>query len=141
MTHRSSRITDIKARSLAIRRAPFSWAASKLKPTSVPSTSTSGALIAAQASWRREPRHRSSVYTTAETILIAYEDPEVARSAAGSDFTADDLLDGDHHTLYVTAPSHEQRRLRPLFETLLHSVIGRAFPRQFGGRQARRRWG
>lgn len=27
----------------------------------------------------------------------------------------------------MTAPSHEQKRLRPLFETLLHSVIGRAF--------------
>lgn len=90
-------------------------------------TGTAEALVAAQASWRREPRQKSSVYTTAETILIAYEDPEVARSAAGSDFTADVLLDGGHHTLYVTAPSHEQKRLRPLFETLLHSVIGRAF--------------
>lgn len=90
-------------------------------------TGTPEALVAAKASWRRESRQKSSVYTTAETILIAYEDPEVARSAAATDFTADDLLDSGHHTLYVTAPSHEQRRLRPLFETLLHSVIGRAF--------------
>lgn len=96
---------------------------------------TPEALVAAQASWRREPRQKSSVYTTAETVLIAYEDPEVARSAAATDFGPTELLDGGAHTLYVAAPSHEQRRLRPLFETLLQTVITGAFERasQRGG--------
>jgi type IV secretion system protein VirD4 len=88
---------------------------------------TPEALVAGQASWRREPRQKSSVYTTAETILIAYEDPAVARSAIGCDFTSGDLFDGGNHTLYVAAPSHEQKRLRPLFQTLLESVINRAY--------------
>lgn len=36
-------------------------------------------------------------------------------------------LSGDRRTLYVVAPSHEQRRLRPLFETLLHTIISYAY--------------
>lgn len=85
------------------------------------------ALDAAVASWNREGRQRSSVYTTAETVLSAYEDPVVARSAAGCDITPARLLDGGCNTLYVVSPSHEQRRLRPLFETLLQTVINYGF--------------
>jgi type IV secretion system protein VirD4 len=88
---------------------------------------TREALVSAQASWRREPRQKSSVFTTAETVLIAYEDPTVARSAAWCDFSSAELLNGGQHTLYVSAPSHEQKRLRPLFQTLLESVINHAF--------------
>lgn len=85
------------------------------------------ALEAAVASWKRESRQKSSVYTTAETVLMAYEDPVVARSAAGCDVTPQQFLNGGSHTLYVVSPSHEQRRLRPLFETLLQTVINHAF--------------
>jgi type IV secretion system protein VirD4 len=85
------------------------------------------AMDAAVASWKRESRQKSSVYTTAETVLMAYEDPAVARSAAGCDVTPQRLLDGSSNTLYVVSPSHEQRRLRPLFETLLQTVINYAF--------------
>jgi type IV secretion system protein VirD4 len=85
------------------------------------------ALEAAIATWKREPRQKSSVYTTVETVLSAYEDPMVARSALRSDITASGLFDGTNRSLYVVSPSHEQRRLRPLFETLLQSVINRAF--------------
>ncbi len=95
--------------------------------TALEATGTKEALIAAQASWRREPRQKSSVYTTAETILIAYEDPAVARSATACVFSAAELLDGGTHTLYVAAPSHEQKRLRPLFQTLLESIINHAY--------------
>ncbi len=86
------------------------------------------ALDAAMASFRRDNRQRSSVYTTAETVLAAYEDPEVARSAERCDISPEALLNSDA-TLYVTAPSHEQRRLRPLFETLLHTILSAAFER------------
>ena len=85
------------------------------------------ALEAAIASWKREPRQRSSVYTTVETILSAYEDPVVALSAKNCDISPQRLLDGTSRSLYVISPSHEQRRLRPLFETLLQSVINYAF--------------
>jgi type IV secretion system protein VirD4 len=82
---------------------------------------------AATASFKREGRQKSSVYTTAETVLAAYEDPVVAETAMRCDITPSGLLDGSQRSLYVVAPSHEQRRLRPLFETLLHTVISYAF--------------
>lgn len=88
---------------------------------------TAEAIDAATASWKREPRQRSSVYTTVETVLAAYEDPVVAHSAMTCAISPEVLLDGSERTLYVVAPSHEQRRLRPLFETLLQSVINHAF--------------
>lgn len=85
------------------------------------------ALDAATASWKRESRQKSSVYTTVETVLGAYEDPVVARSASGCDIFPEILLDGSSRSLYVVSPSHEQRRLRPLFETLLQTVINYSF--------------
>jgi type IV secretion system protein VirD4 len=85
------------------------------------------AVNAAEASWRREERQKSSVYTTAETILRAFADPAVAASAETSDIDAQSLLDGTARTLYVCAPSHEQARLRPLFTALLQQVIAAAY--------------
>jgi type IV secretion system protein VirD4 len=82
---------------------------------------------AAAASFKREARQKSSVYTTAETVLSAYEDPVVAESAATCDITPEALFDRSWRSLYVVAPSHEQKRLRPLFETLLHTVVSYAF--------------
>jgi type IV secretion system protein VirD4 len=88
------------------------------------------ALDSAQASFKREGRQKSSVYTTAETVLSAYEDPVVAESARDCDITPQAFLDrGSRRTLYVVSPSHEQRRLRPLFETLLHTIISYAYER------------
>lgn len=85
------------------------------------------AFDAAMASWKREPRQKSSIYTTVETVLSAYEDPMVARSAIETTISPEVLLDGSSRSLYVVSPSHEQRRLRPLFETLLQTVINYAF--------------
>lgn len=85
------------------------------------------ALDAATASWRRESRQKSSVLTTVETVLSAYEDPVVARSGASSEISAERFLDGSARTAYVVSPSHEQRRLRPLFETLVQTIITYAF--------------
>jgi type IV secretion system protein VirD4 len=87
------------------------------------------ALTAARASWERDERQRSSIYTTAETALAAYADPGVMASADTSDITPERLLDGGAHTLYVCAPSHEQQRLRPLFATLAHSIVSAVFER------------
>lgn len=85
------------------------------------------AIDAATASWQRESRLKSSVYATVETVLNAYADPVVADSARGCDISPEALLDGSARTLYVVSPSHEQRRLRPLFETLLQTIINYAF--------------
>jgi type IV secretion system protein VirD4 len=89
-----------------------------------------GAIDSAHASFKRDGRQKSSIYTTAETVLAAYEDPDVAKSAEHSDISPQAFLGrGSRKTLYVVSPSHEQRRLRPLFETLLHTVISYAYER------------
>jgi len=82
------------------------------------------ALNAARASWCRDERTRSSVYTTAETILAPF-----AGSAATSTTDAFDPIDllGGCHTLYLCAPAHDQRRLRGYFTALTQQVLSHAF--------------
>ncbi|MGH9089155.1 MAG: type IV secretory system conjugative DNA transfer family protein [Acidimicrobiales bacterium] len=113
------------------------------------------ALQAARASWQRDERQRSAVYTTAETILEPYAgDSHLTTGRSGS--RADDtpplgvrldspslpstsapdvgevdpeqLLGGDH-TLYVCAPAHDQRRLRGLFVAVVKQVLEAGFAR------------
>lgn len=89
------------------------------------------ALTAAAASWQRDDRTRSSVYTTAEMVLEAFADPTVLRSSLTSDIEPGHLLEGTS-TLYVCAPGHEQDRLRPVFSTLLHSIVTAAYDAALG---------
>jgi len=88
------------------------------------------ALQALQATWSRDERQRSAVYTTAETVVEVFADPAVAESAVPGRCDIDPLrlLDG-HHSLYLCAPAHEQRRLRPLFAGLVTRVIEAAYER------------
>jgi type IV secretion system protein VirD4 len=83
------------------------------------------ALDAARASWCRDERTRSSVYTTAETILAPFADAGDTPSTA---FEPPDLL-GGCHTLYLCAPAHDQRRLRGYFSALTQQVLAHAFAR------------
>jgi type IV secretion system protein VirD4 len=96
------------------------------------------ALQAAHASWARDDRQRSAVYTTAETVVEAFADPEVAASAdrrpgasAGDGANTVDVrrLVESTATLYLCAPTHDQRRLRPVFATLVSQVLEAAYER------------
>lgn len=87
------------------------------------------ALNAAQATWSRDERQRSSIYTTAETVLTAYGDPRVLAAAYDPQLTAGRLLDGSAATAYLCAPAHEQARLRPLFATLIEQVVAAVYER------------
>jgi type IV secretion system protein VirD4 len=88
------------------------------------------ALDAWAASCVREDRQRDSVYATAEAILKAFASPS---ARAATEITADDHLAGRvldveqmlrrGDALYLVAPAHEQDRLRPLFESLVHTVL------------------
>ena len=83
------------------------------------------ALDAARATWGRDERTRSSVYTTAETVLAPFaESPPGLVSAEA--FEARHLLGGPH-TLYLCAPAHDQRRLRGYFGALVSQVLSHAF--------------
>jgi type IV secretion system protein VirD4 len=92
---------------------------------------------AMHAAWGRDDRQRSAVYTTAETVVEVFADPDVAASesitAVAGGPLADRidptrLLDGNG-TLYLCAPAHDQRRLRPLFATLVAQVVECAYER------------
>jgi type IV secretion system protein VirD4 len=76
-----------------------------------------------------DDRTRGSVYATAQTVLNAYVDPGVLSSAMSSELRAERLLDGGRHTAYLCAPAHEQRRLQPLFATLVQEIIAHAYDR------------
>jgi type IV secretion system protein VirD4 len=81
------------------------------------------ALAAAQASWAREERQRSSIYTTAENVLAAYADPRVMEALRRPEISPAELLDGGANTLYLCGPAHEQRQHAPLFGALLEEMV------------------
>jgi type IV secretion system protein VirD4 len=87
------------------------------------------ALNAFEATALWDDRTRGSVYATAQTVLIAYVDPGVLASAMSAELRADRLLDGAWNTAYLCAPAHEQRRLQPLFATLVQEIVAHAFRR------------
>ncbi|HZR92275.1 MAG TPA: type IV secretory system conjugative DNA transfer family protein [Gaiellaceae bacterium] len=76
-----------------------------------------------------DERTRGSVYATAQTVLLAYTDSGVLASAMSSELRAEYLLDGGSHTAYLCAPAHEQRRLQPLFATLVQEIVAHAYER------------
>src|SRR5205085_6097695 len=65
----------------------------------------------------------------AQTVLIAYADPGVLASALSAELRAERLLDGSWNTAYLCAPAHEQRRLQPLFATLVQEIVAHAYGR------------
>jgi len=83
------------------------------------------AAEAARASWQREDRQRSAVFTTAETVLEPFVDAAAQQCPAAA-IDAAALLGGEH-TLYLCAPAHDQRRLRGLFVAVVKDVLESAF--------------
>ncbi len=75
------------------------------------------------ANWNREERQRSSIYTTAETIVGAFADPRVLDASLRAEYTPAELLDGRSNTLYLVAPAHEQERLRTLFAAMISELV------------------
>ncbi len=82
-------------------------------------------LQAAEATWCRDERTRSSIYTTTETVLAPFAHPPPGPPPVSA-FEPDHLLHGAH-TLYLCAPAHDQRRLRGYFTALTQAVLSHAF--------------
>jgi type IV secretion system protein VirD4 len=87
------------------------------------------AALAHQATFKREDRARSSLFQVMQQIISVYLDPVVAASAESHEIVMDELLDGGAHTLYVTAPIHDQARFRPLFAAVIRQVLTAVFER------------
>ncbi len=83
---------------------------------------TDGAANAWEASQQRTEKARDSVYGTAEELLAIYADERVQAFTEAHDLHVDAFLAGDN-TVYLYAPAHEQRRLRPLFETVTMQIV------------------
>jgi len=90
-------------------------------------TGVDEALWAARATWQRDERQLSAVYTTAETVLEPFAD--MAGSDAGGEVIVPRALLEANNTLYLCAPSHDQRRLRGIFVALVKQVLDAAFAR------------
>jgi type IV secretion system protein VirD4 len=94
-----------------------------------PEPERAAALAAAGAVWGADDRLRSSLYMTAAVALDAYGDPAVIDCSQHCELSAAWLLDGGTRTAYLCAPQDEQQRLRPLFVTLIASVLSAVYER------------
>jgi type IV secretion system protein VirD4 len=88
------------------------------------------AVQAATSTFGKEERQRSSIYTTVETVL----EPFAGADRSGVDGTAPAALDpaqlvAGPNTLYLCAPAHDQRRLTPLFVSLLRHTVEHVYDR------------
>jgi type IV secretion system protein VirD4 len=83
------------------------------------------AVDAWESSQYRTDRAVDSLYATAEEVLAVYGNQRVSASTDGHDLDLDFFLSGDN-TIYLYAPAHQQRLLRPLFETITQQVVAAA---------------
>jgi type IV secretion system protein VirD4 len=83
------------------------------------------AVDAWESSQYRTDRAVDSLYATAEEVLHVYGNERVSASTDGHDLDLDVFLSGNH-TIYLYAPAHQQRLLRPLFETITQQVVAAA---------------
>jgi type IV secretion system protein VirD4 len=86
---------------------------------------TPAAVDAWESSQYRTDRAVDSLYATAEEVLHVYGNERVSASTDGHDLDLDHFLSGDN-TIYLYAPAHQQRLLRPLFETITQQVVAAA---------------
>jgi type IV secretion system protein VirD4 len=97
------------------------------EPLAILRTLEPDAVVAHEATFRREDRARSSLIQVMQSAVGPYLDPVVAASATRADIVAAELLDGTPSTLYITAPADEQDRLRPLFTAVLSQVLAEVY--------------
>jgi type IV secretion system protein VirD4 len=83
------------------------------------------AVDAWESSQYRTDRAVDSLYATAEEVLHVYANERVSASTEDHDLDLEHFLSGDN-TIYLYAPAHQQRLLRPLFETITQQVVAAA---------------
>lgn len=88
--------------------------------------SSEPAIQAAEACWQREDRARSSVYTTLEVQMSAWDDERVQRwSASETRLKLAQFLNGDPNTLYLCIPAVAGNELAPLSVALIKDLLSR----------------
>jgi type IV secretion system protein VirD4 len=107
-------------------------------------TGVEPALHVARSLFGKEERQRSSIYTTVETILEPFAGlvplprsyqgastsagpaSSLAHPPVGGEIDPATLLHGTN-TLYLCAPAHDQRRLMPLFVSVIRQIVEYAY--------------
>jgi type IV secretion system protein VirD4 len=88
-----------------------------------------GAAHAHETTFYRDDPSRSHYFHVMYQVLSVYGDPSVAATAAKHEIVTSELLDGGEHTVYLTAPDHDQVRFQPLFATIVRQVLTAATDR------------
>ena len=91
-------------------------------------TGHEGAIMSAEASWQREDRARSSIYTTAEQILQVF-DYEDNRIFSEPFLDLKGFFKSTADTIYIVAPPDEQEEYKPLFTGLVRTIIREVYRR------------
>jgi type IV secretion system protein VirD4 len=81
---------------------------------------------AARSSFAKEERTRSSIITTLETVLEPFAG--LRHDPATTPINPANLIAGAH-SLYLCAPAHDQRRLTPLFASVVREVLEAVYDR------------
>ncbi|MGA8726214.1 MAG: type IV secretory system conjugative DNA transfer family protein [Acidimicrobiales bacterium] len=84
------------------------------------------AVDVARSSFGKEDRTRSSIMTTIETMLEPFA--SLRYDGAAAPINPANLIGGSH-TLYLCAPAHDQRRLTPLFASVVREVLEAVYDR------------
>jgi type IV secretion system protein VirD4 len=80
----------------------------------------------AQEMLNKESKDFGGVLSTSNAAVQMYCDPLVSRNTACSDFRIDDLVNHERPvTLYITVPSSDEERLRPLTRLLFTMIVNR----------------
>jgi len=81
------------------------------------------AIHSARSTFGKEDRQRSSIYTTVETILEPFAEVSDGSDGAPPEQVDPRVLIDAANTLYLCAPAHDQRRLTPLFASVIRQII------------------
>jgi type IV secretion system protein VirD4 len=75
---------------------------------------------------RREEREQGAVLSTVRRHLSVFRDPLAANAVSQSDFSLEDLRDGDRpYTVYLVTPKSDNRRLRPILRLFLNQLAAK----------------
>lgn len=82
--------------------------------------------LTAQEMRNKEPKDFGGVQSTTTAAVQMYSDSLVSRNTAYSDFRIEDLVNHERPvTLYLTVPSSDEERLRPLTRLLFTMIVNR----------------
>ena len=98
----------------------YGWRDSQGRPTATHPV----VAMAARDMLNKDPKEETSVLSTAVRFLTLFRDPIVARATSTSDFTIDELMNGERPlSLYLVIPPSDIDRLKPLTRLVINQVL------------------